>query len=253
MSYTNHTTNYNLPQYIGTDKPTYLGDFNSAMSAIDAQMKLNADTASTAGTNATTANTNIGTLANLQTEVKTDLVNVINEVNTSTGTAQNTATTASATATSALASATNANNEITSLKNYLSLSSITNYGGSNMSVTAGASTLTGTPSITVARNSEGSLCKIYGQTAYTIGTQGSNTTIKINADTGLRPEQRLTITNCGFTECAGNLANVTMYINTDGTIEFQCFNFYVPNGTEVIRMTAVLIFVKDFGDTPQPD
>lgn len=43
MSSTNHTTNYNLPQFVGTDKPAWLGDINPAMSAIDTQMKANAD------------------------------------------------------------------------------------------------------------------------------------------------------------------------------------------------------------------
>lgn len=36
MSSTNKTTYYELSQYIGTDKPTYLGDYNSDMSKIDA-------------------------------------------------------------------------------------------------------------------------------------------------------------------------------------------------------------------------
>ena len=31
MSSTNKTTNYNLSQYIGSDKPTYLSDYNSDM------------------------------------------------------------------------------------------------------------------------------------------------------------------------------------------------------------------------------
>ena len=42
MSATNATTNYSLPLFIGTDKPAWLVDWNSAMSAIDAQMKVNA-------------------------------------------------------------------------------------------------------------------------------------------------------------------------------------------------------------------
>lgn len=42
MSATNATTNYSLPLFIGTDKPAWLVDFNGAMSAIDAQMKVNA-------------------------------------------------------------------------------------------------------------------------------------------------------------------------------------------------------------------
>lgn len=48
MSSTNKTTNYNLSQYIGTDKPTYLGDYNGDMLKIDTQMKTNADSASNA-------------------------------------------------------------------------------------------------------------------------------------------------------------------------------------------------------------
>lgn len=55
MSSTNKTTNYELSQYIGTDKPTYLGDYNSDMAKIDAQMKLNATAASTADGKAVTA------------------------------------------------------------------------------------------------------------------------------------------------------------------------------------------------------
>lgn len=42
MPYTNQTPNYGLPQYIATDKPTYLGDANGAYSKIDTQMKANA-------------------------------------------------------------------------------------------------------------------------------------------------------------------------------------------------------------------
>lgn len=43
MAHTNSTTNYNLPQWVGSDKPTFLGDLNTAFSDIDAQMKTNAD------------------------------------------------------------------------------------------------------------------------------------------------------------------------------------------------------------------
>ena len=31
---TNKTTYYELPQFVGTDKPTWLGDFNEAMADI---------------------------------------------------------------------------------------------------------------------------------------------------------------------------------------------------------------------------
>ena len=38
MSHTNHTTNYNLPQFIGSDKASWLGDLNPAFEAIDANL-----------------------------------------------------------------------------------------------------------------------------------------------------------------------------------------------------------------------
>lgn len=48
MSSTNKTPNYKLSQYIGTDKPTYLGDYNGDMLKIDNQLKENADSAGNA-------------------------------------------------------------------------------------------------------------------------------------------------------------------------------------------------------------
>lgn len=35
MSATNKTSNYNLPEFVGTDKPSWLTDFNGAMTKID--------------------------------------------------------------------------------------------------------------------------------------------------------------------------------------------------------------------------
>lgn len=43
MTATNHTENYNLSQFAGTDRPTWLVDYNGDMAKIDAQMKRNAD------------------------------------------------------------------------------------------------------------------------------------------------------------------------------------------------------------------
>lgn len=43
MTATNHTGNYNLSQFVGTDRPTWLGDYNGDMTKIDAQLKRNAD------------------------------------------------------------------------------------------------------------------------------------------------------------------------------------------------------------------
>lgn len=57
MASTNKTQNYNLSQFAGTDRPTWLGDYNSDMGKIDAQLKQNADDiASAAGGGLTSVN-----------------------------------------------------------------------------------------------------------------------------------------------------------------------------------------------------
>lgn len=43
MTATNHTKNYNLSQFAGTDRPTWLGDYNGDMAKIDTRLKQNAD------------------------------------------------------------------------------------------------------------------------------------------------------------------------------------------------------------------
>lgn len=43
MTATNHTKNYSLSQFAGTDRPTWLGDYNGDMTKIDTQLKRNAD------------------------------------------------------------------------------------------------------------------------------------------------------------------------------------------------------------------
>lgn len=73
MASTNKTTHYELSQYIGTDKPTYLVDYNGDMSKIDTGIY-------NAQGKADTNESAIGTLSSLNTTVKTDLVSAINEV-----------------------------------------------------------------------------------------------------------------------------------------------------------------------------
>lgn len=67
MSYTNTTEHYNLPQYIGTDKPTYLGDMNSAYRVIDAAL-YEANTNATAAGGALAETTQTATNANTQAQ-----------------------------------------------------------------------------------------------------------------------------------------------------------------------------------------
>lgn len=75
MGATNHTPNYNLPQFIGTDKPTWLSDVNGAFSDIDTQMKANATSAaqgiSDAGAAASTATSANNKANTLDTQINT--------------------------------------------------------------------------------------------------------------------------------------------------------------------------------------
>ena len=83
MAHTNSTTNLGLPQFIGTDKPTWLGDINGAFSAID-----------------TYAGTNDAAVAAVDAKADNAVADASSAVTTATA-ANNTAGTASTTATSA--------------------------------------------------------------------------------------------------------------------------------------------------------
>lgn len=61
MSATNHTTNYNLPQFIGTDVPTWLSDVNGAMSAIDSAIKQAKDSGDQGQTDAASVASDLAT------------------------------------------------------------------------------------------------------------------------------------------------------------------------------------------------
>lgn len=57
MPATNSTTNYELPIFIGTDKPSWMGDWNGAMNKIDAALATAAANATAAMTTANAAST----------------------------------------------------------------------------------------------------------------------------------------------------------------------------------------------------
>lgn len=71
MSATNETTNYKLPLFTDTDQPTWLGDFNGAMSKIDAHMNTIGANASTAFSAANNAVNRVGSVETAMTNVQT--------------------------------------------------------------------------------------------------------------------------------------------------------------------------------------
>lgn len=70
MSSTNKTNYYDLSQYVGTDKPTYLGDYNSDMSKIDSAIHGVQETATTANQTAGSAEAKVNTALSDMTSLK---------------------------------------------------------------------------------------------------------------------------------------------------------------------------------------
>lgn len=76
MSSTNKTPNYGLPQYIDTDKPTFLGDFNDAMGIIDKGMNDNKNSAGEGSNKMDEANARIGDAEETLTETQNQVDNI---------------------------------------------------------------------------------------------------------------------------------------------------------------------------------
>ena len=264
MASTNSTSHYGLSQYVGSDKPTYLTDYNNDMSAIDtgiynAQTKADSaytaageadtkagnaqTTANTAVTNAGTANTNIGTMANLETSEKSTLVGAINEVNSNVGDLTNLETTNKTSVVSAV-------NEVKSNITNFNLTHFDTYGKDDITVTSGG-TLASNSSITVAYNDDGSLAKIYG-TIFSDGNATSNS-LQFNIQTALRPTSNFSITNPGIVRRGSNpevYRSCNLAIYTDGKVYLSATG---TSGTPfALYYWPCLYFVKDFGDTPTP-
>lgn len=242
MSSTNKTTNYELSQYVGSDKPTYLGDYNSDMLKIDTQMKANADSASSAYSLASTAKS---TADDAETHAQTALTNA----STADGKAVNAQTTASSanlTAQQALSVAQSFN---LTVFEPVDNSDITyNIGNLNTSVTT----------LTIAKSADGSLAKIYG--TIRVGFSNTSGTLNVSFPSSLRPSSNITI-QCAClrksttytTYYNDNTVAISLNLATDGTIsvtgsvgtDFTTIDFY---------FLPCLYWIKDFGDVPSnPD
>lgn len=247
MASTNKTSNYELSQFLGTDKPAWLSDYNTDMGKIDAQMKLNADTAGGADGKADANATAIGTLANLTTDAKTNLVSAVNEVDAH-------ADSATTTAGQALSSATTANTNAglaqTAVANLAAKFDLT---PADLTVSCPQVTPSGTAtSVKCAKNSDGSLCKIYGRIRLPSGYNGN--CVCTTSDTGLRPSEAITISGAGLriarTSTGSSVFGLSYTINTNGTVTITVANDSSFASVDV-ELIACLIFVTNFGDQPE--
>lgn len=248
MSSTNKTTNYELSQFLGTDKPAWLNDYNADMGKIDTGIHTAQTTATGADGKADANTTAIGTLANLTTEVKTDLVSAVNEVKTDAGSAQNIAN-------SAVLSANTANTAISNLESYLNISTINTYTKDDFSATAGTMAST---SIKVARNVAGTLAKIYGYIRHKPTSTGLQT-INLNIDTGLRPESNTIITPVGNMWVIGGSNGVgipeelTITVKTNGYLTINYTAEFIPTSYYLGYAFPSLYFIQNWGDVPSPE
>jgi len=226
MSSTNKTTNYELSQYIGSDKPTYLGDYNADMLKIDTAMKNNADNIQTVGATASTAS------------------NTANQAIEDAEDAQDTADGAQETANSALGKAVENEADIAELNSKFNINTFNTYGYNQMSRISGSGSINNGSTIKIASNSDGSVCKIYGRIIVTNVTASG----KVALTSNLRPDTDIEVDGICLRSINGNTDNIVkITIKTDGTIEFP-FIYGNSGDTCFLLCFACLVFLKDFGD-----
>ena len=231
MSSTNKTTNYELSQFIGTDKPAWLSDYNGDMGKIDTGIHNAQSTATGADGKADANATKIGTLSSLTTDDKTDLVSAINEVDGHADTAQNTANSASNTANGAKTTADG-------IATFLDINTFE----TSVVTASDSATITGT--VRDATNTAGSLGKIYG--SFTITPVNAPT---ITIKTKLRPDTAFTINDFVMQQ---DLTNGEIYMRplnvaTNGDATFTIGSYFNGRNLKLMILPCV-IFAKNFGD-----
>lgn len=237
MASTNKTTHYELSQYVGSDKPTYLTDYNNDMSAIDtgiynAQTKADtafanagsADTkadsaqltANQALNSAGTANTNIGTMANLNTTDKTSLVGAVNEVN-----------------------------------NRVNFTSFKRFTTDDYEVT---NAIMGGHNINIAKNDDGSLCKVYGATGFYVNTTQTQPGKLVIKNTGLTVASEFTVIAQGIYSIQDTaireVGRIDLVFKTNGNLEINLPTMETGKSYGIILHPSI-IQVKSFGDQPE--
>lgn len=242
MSSTNTTPNYKLPQFINTDVPSWLGDFNDAMSKIDTQMKANDTKATGASTNAENANSSAtqaletanqaSTTANGANTNATNALSAANNANENANTAKqnaqtalSTANSASGNASSALSMAQNANTNATKALNGLDKFNLNNFrqwtNTNNIpGLQTNVSNLTSS-NINLATDNSNSIFKLYGELQCNVTASG---TIQILlSGSSLRPSKEVKILDVGIALLNGTIYIPSLTVKTNGDILLECW------------------------------
>lgn len=230
MSYTNKTPNYNLPQYTADDKPTYLGDFNTAM--------LNLDTAIKNVDNVSVEAKSIANNSNLNSQ---EALNNSNQAVQDVATANNNASNA----------LTIAQNAQTQASNAETISSTANANASSAKTTSEQAQVTANEAVSTANSSKSSIEALMQQIAnWFFGSikntdlSASSVNICYNKTLGLlniygyvdsinnkqlvigtlpefiRPTTNIAVQGgCSYANASGVWQPCSMYILTDGSIK----------------------------------
>ena len=244
MSSTNKTTNYELSQFVGSDKPAWLTDYNQDMAKIDAGIDAAQDTATGADGKADANTANIGDMSYLSTTAKNTLVAAINEIDSNTDAAANTA---SAAATNANAAQTTANTAVEGLQRF----NLTNRTTHTVSVNKG-SLDTNNTLVQTAIDDTNSIFKIYGRVNI-YNLNGQTGAIKTNlAQTSLRPSQTYTI-NTGalvyrtWTTGSSDVVPRNITVDANGSLYIED-NLSGSISSYIVMIPPCLYFNTDFGD-----
>lgn len=264
MASTNKTPNYDLPQWVAADKPTFLGDMNAAFLDIDTAMHENAESSGSQEQRLTAVEAKA-------TENATNIASVSQVANTAGETAtaaQNAASAASALATTAndkadkaSALATTANNKADKIAGDINLNIVKSYTGTDLVGTS--CTLKENSRIWSSRNDANSLGKIYGLIYVDAITGGSGSTphnVAIKIPQAFAPvQQNFNIAASAIVFKSAMINSATLFpmygfpgvsVLQDGSVNIQ---FSAPDVASdsgyVIWIPPCLYFVEDFGDT----
>ena len=255
MSATNQTPNYDLPQYIGTDVPSYLGDFNKAMLDIDTAIKGVDNKATSAESSVATANSNASqALENSQTAQSTaETAQATATQAKSTATqAKSTAETAQSTATQAKNTATQAQSDATKALTNLNKFNLT-YFQKYTSVTAGENVSSVLDcNLNLVCDDTKKVFKLFGRVSVAATKKGY---AEVSFQTVLRPSERITIQGCGMavdydTGGVGSDTQIVIETNGKATIRGNCAKNTYGNGFYMLNM---LYFLEKFDQTLIPD
>ena len=266
MSSTNKTPNYELPQFVANDVPSWLGDFNQAMSKIDTQMKANDSKAQSAETNAENANSSAtqaletanqaNTTANGANTNATNALSLATTANDNASTAKqnaatavSTANSASGNASSALSMAQNANTNANKALNGLEKFNLSNSQIISQSGIIGQTNIAqvNESTINIISDSTNEVFKLYGNIKATASASG---TVEVSIQSNLRPNEEITIINAGIClyNTESHMDTVNMTIQTNGIIKFTSWLNPAYLGDKTFKMVLLncLYFLDAF-------